>query len=142
MNWWIWIIAGLIMLGVELFVPLDFYFIFIGLALIITGLLTAVGVLATAGMQWSFAAILGLVLVFIVRKRLFSSLHAKSGTVHNPIEGQPVTIVADIIPGATGRAESRGSSWSVQNKTQQTLLAGQSYTVSRRDGIVLIIDSI
>ena len=48
-------------------------------------------------------------------------------------------MLGDIAPGAEGRAELRGTSWTIENVGDGPLTAGQKCTVDRVDGLKLYV---
>ena len=52
MGWWVWILLGLILLTVELFVPTRFRVLVTGMAAVITGLLASLSIAGPAWFQW------------------------------------------------------------------------------------------
>ena len=43
-SWWLWLVLGLVLLGVEILTPGGFYIIFFGVAALIVGVLAGLGV--------------------------------------------------------------------------------------------------
>jgi len=53
--------------------------------------------------------------------------------------GEQAVLLSDIAPGAEGRAELRGTTWSAQNIGDDPLTVGQKCTVERVDGLKLYV---
>ncbi|MGZ7030612.1 MAG: NfeD family protein, partial [Thermoanaerobaculia bacterium] len=53
--------------------------------------------------------------------------------------GEEAITTDEIAPGATGRADLRGSTWSARNVGETPLAKGQRCTVERIDGLLLHI---
>ncbi len=140
MPWWIWVIGGLLSLSAEIFIPIDFYLFFVGIAGIITGVLTYFGLIPEAWMQWVSCGVLSLILLLSARRRLLEYLHANGVERAPELEGEIVTVVATIPPGGTGKGEARGTRWNVINRSENPLTAGQSYTVAKSESLSLVVE--
>ncbi len=140
MPWWIWVIGGVISLGAEIFIPIEFYLFFLGVAGICTGTLVYFQFLQEPWMQWTTCGVLALVLLLSVRRRLLDYLHANSVERSPEFEGDLVKIIEDIPQGSTGKGEARGTTWGVINESDNTLESGKSYRVARVEGLSLLIE--
>lgn len=139
MEWWIWIIGGLVLLGIELFVPMGFYLFIMGLSCLTVGALAYMNILTDANNQYLVVAILGIALMFLVRKPLAAMMMSLGKETGSDITAQKVTVSETILPGASGRGEHSGTTWNVRNDTEGTLNAGHAYRVSRTEGLTLIV---
>ena len=73
MAWWAWMVLGIGLLGVEMFlIDAQFYLVFIGLSAAIVGLLGLVGVELPAWTQWLVFAVLAVVAMLAFRRRMVS----------------------------------------------------------------------
>lgn len=140
MPWWIWVIGGLLTLSAEIFIPIDFYLFFIGLAGILTGVLTYFSILPEAWMQWTTCGLLSLALLLSARRRLLEHLHSDGVERAPELEGEIVEIIDTIPAGGSGKGQARGTRWSVVNRSSSPLLGGESYTVARIESLSLIIE--
>ncbi len=74
MPWWAWMVLGIGLLGVEMFViDAQFYLVFIGLSAAIVGLLGLVGVEFPDWSQWLVFAVLALVAMVAFRRRVYET---------------------------------------------------------------------
>lgn len=141
MNY-VWIVAGLALLGAELLTPGGFYLIFFGVGALITGLVVnllpdlpswvQVGLFSAV----SIAALLGL------RKPILRYFESRNSA--QPVDrmvGEVAVAVESIAPQGRGRAEYRGSSWQVHNIGAQALASGERCRIVRTDGLTLIVTS-
>lgn len=55
------------------------------------------------------------------------------------LEGEVAVLMDDLPPGAVGKAELRGTVWSVENRDNRTLNRGQRCRVARVEGLTLWI---
>lgn len=82
-------------------------------------------------------------LIFALRKPLQakSSLGQQDGVPVDSMIGEYATVVENIEAQRVGRAELRGSTWSVRNSGTATLLKGASAKVIRVEGLTLWLES-
>jgi membrane protein implicated in regulation of membrane protease activity len=140
MDYWNWLIGGLLILICEIFIPAEFFLFFIGLAALITGGLVAGGFLPGLEMQMLCFAVIAPLLLYTVRKPIYAYLLTTNGKLTVGLEGSIVQITADILPGKTGTGTARGSSWKVTNRSDITLEAGSSHKIASTLGLTLIVE--
>ncbi len=143
MPWWAWMVLGIGLLGVEMFViDAQFYLVFIGLSAAVVGLLGLLGVDLPAWAQWVAAAVLAVVAVFVLRQRVYELVRGSAGHVEERLTvGDRVTVPVDLGPGQSGRVEHRGSSWNARNTGSTTIEAGHEAVIAHVDGLTLQIKS-
>lgn len=138
---WIWILTGLVLLGVEAVTPGGFFMLFFGLSAVLVGALAGLGAAGPAWMQWLLFSAFSIVFLLLVRPRVVDRF-AKSGSGNTPLPdyvGETAILVADLPPGAVGKAELRGTSWTVRSRSSSTIPAGARCRVERVDGLTLWI---
>jgi membrane protein implicated in regulation of membrane protease activity len=136
---WSWIILGLLLIGVELLAP-GVFFIWLGLAAIITGLLDA-----ALGLSWQTAslifAFLSVVAVILGRMIMRSSDAPGVQTAFLNQRGQAlvgrVFVLETPIKDGEGRIRVDDSSWRV---TGADRLAGARVRVTRVEGTTLVVE--
>jgi len=142
MTWWMWIVGGIALAGLEALLGGELYLLFFGAAGVLVGALTALGVLPEVWMQlavFSIAAVgVALPLRNKVTKRMYASMPNREvdATV-----GQSALAIGSIGPGETGKAELRGSPWTAVNLGATPLEPGQAAIVERVEGLTLFIRS-
>jgi membrane protein implicated in regulation of membrane protease activity len=139
-DWWIWIVLGLALLVLELATPGGFYFIFFGASALIVGLLTLMGFTSTPWMEWILFSVFTAGLITIFRDKLvkrFGPVMPEKDV--DTLVGEVAMALEAILPGATGKAELRGSSWTACNSGSEKLSQGQRCRVERVDGLTLFI---
>lgn len=136
---WAWIILGLLLIGVELLAP-GAFFLWLGLAAIVTGLLDAV-----LDLSWQTSAILfaGLAVGAVVLGRFVTRSKAQPEAEAGPLNqrgqslvGRVFTLEAPIKDGE-GRIRVDDSSWRV---TGADRFAGAKVRVVRIEGSTLVVD--
>jgi membrane protein implicated in regulation of membrane protease activity len=139
MAWWLWILIGLSLFVVEVFVPTDFFMFFIGLAAIAAGIGASTGLLPSLWVQSVSFAVVAVAAVVFLRKPLTRRLSATAGDTHGAGElvGDSVVLTEDLALGGVGKAELRGTAWSVRTLHEDILTTGSRCRVDRVEGLVL-----
>jgi len=141
MPWWAWMVLGIGLLGVEMFViDAQFYLVFIGLSAAIVGLLGLVGIDLPDWSQWLAFSVLSVVAMLAFRRRVYEMLRGSAGHVDERLTvGDRVVVDSRIEAGQTGRVEYRGSSWNARNTGAQAIEPGREAVISQVDGLTLHI---
>ena len=139
MPWWAWVVVGAALLGAEIVVPADFYLVFLGLSALAVGFLGAAGLDAPAWAQWAlFGAFSVVSLVFFRRQvRARFTQRGSDPRVDDTLVGEVAILQEALGPGATGRAELRGTSWTARNAGATPLPTGTRVRVERVEGLLL-----
>jgi membrane protein implicated in regulation of membrane protease activity len=139
MLWWIWLSIGLILFLAEIFLPLDLFLFFIGLAFVFTGLISYFELLNEPSYYFVIAGLLSIIFLITIRP-ILKKMFIRNVKNVSDIIGEDVELVEDILSSQTGFGLMRGSSWKVLNKTSETLIKGKTYKVSSFDSLTLIIE--
>jgi len=138
MAWWLWLLLGLVLAALELASTGGFYLIFFGVSAMFIGLMAAIGLGGPLWLQWLVFTILSVVLLLAFRRPILRMMNVETEPV-DALVGQ-FAITQDVIqPGAIGRAELRGSTWSARNLHSAELARGQRCRVERVDGLMLFL---
>ena len=140
MYWWLWLVLGLIFVGLEVLTPGGFYALFFGIGALAVGSLAGFGWSGPIWLQWLLFSAISLLSLLCFRPHLVRATRSKERP--DPIdtlEGETALLVDDLPPDAVGRAELRGTTWTVRNGDQRLLVRGQRCRVSRVDGLTLWI---
>jgi membrane protein implicated in regulation of membrane protease activity len=135
--WWGWIVVGAMLLSSELFVPTDFFLVFLGIAALLVGGVGLSGLALPIWAQWLLYAALSLVLLVTVRGRLKKRLPPADSRADDTLVGEIALIHERLEAGATGSAELRGSRWTARNDDASALEPGTRARVERVEGLVL-----
>lgn len=138
MTWWLWILLGLVLASLELASTGGFYLIFFGVSAMFLGLMGAMGLGGPLWLQWLVFTLLSVILLLAFRRPILKMMNADTGPVDSLV-GQIAVAQDAIAPGAIGRAELRGSSWSARNLHSAELARGQRCRVERVDGLLLFL---
>ena len=146
MPWWLWMLLGFALLAVEMLTPGLFYFFFFGVGAILVGALVGVGVDASVSLQWLLFSIFSVAAVLLFRQKLVALLDSKNINARtgdfDSIVGEVVILTDDLAPNATGKAEGRGSSWTVVNGGSDPLRKGQRCRVYKMEGLTLWVRAV
>jgi hypothetical protein len=140
--WWLWLLLGLVLLGVEMLTPGGFYFLFFGVAALIVGCLAGLGVAGPVWAQLVVFSVLSVAALAVLRPYLVR--WTRSTERPDPVDtlvGETAVLADDVAPGGHGKAELRGTSWSVLNHDQRPLARGQRVRVVRVDGLTLWVEA-
>ena len=139
MAWWVWAIGGLVLLGTELFVPLDFFVFFLGVAALGVSGTVAVGAVTSTTAQLLLFSLLAVATTVGLRAPLVARLRRAqdTGVGIETLIGEMAVLSGALAPGDVGKAELRGTTWSVRSEHGEPLLAGRRCRVQRVEGLVL-----
>ena len=143
LTWWMWMIAGLVLLVCEIITPGTFFFIFLGISGLLAGLVAWMAPDLPAWVPWLLFSIFSGVSLAFFRKPLMEKfkLSGKSGHKVDSLVGENALALEDIAPGAMGKVELRGASWTARNTGDQPIQRSERPTVERVDGLTLNIRS-
>lgn len=138
MAWWGWIVIGTLLFCAELFaIDAQFYLIFIGAGAIIVGLTGLLGVEFPVWGQWLLFAVLSATSMVMFRRKFYEKIRGGAVPVSNSVVGGRIVLEEELQPGASGRANYRGSTWTVVNAGDQAIPAGASARIDSMDGFTL-----
>jgi inner membrane protein len=138
MVWWIWVLIGFLLLGLEL-ATTTLHLAFFGIGALIVGLIVLFGF---DGPLWvellMFTGISVLLLLF--RRPLLNMF--RSGSEDKAIDtlvGEVAIVVDEMAPNSIGRAELRGATWTARNISERILARGERCLVARVEGLTIHI---
>jgi len=139
MPWWLWLVVGIGLLGVEMFViDAQFYLVFLGASAAIVGLLGLSGVALPDWAQWLTFAALAIVAMLTFRRRIYELVRSRSGHVEERLTlGDRIVVPVRLEPGQTCRVDYRGSSWTARNSDERVIEAGREALIAQVDGLTL-----
>jgi membrane protein implicated in regulation of membrane protease activity len=139
MTWWLWVLLGLILLGLELAQAGGFFVIFFGAGAFVVGLLVGTGAVETAWLQWLLFTAFSITSLLLFRRPLLEWMKSREKP-QPPVDsliGQTAVLTEDLPSGGVGKAELRGTSWSVRSRAGEGLVRGQRTRVEQVDGLTL-----
>ena len=143
MIWWYWILLGLFLAAIEIATPGGFFVIFFAVAALIVGLLDVLGILESDALQWGLFSVLSLVCLAFFRKPLLERMNqgVRASETVDSLVGELTVASTAVGAGQFGRAEVRGSTWTVRNVDGFALDAGERCRVVAVRGLELDIRS-
>ena len=140
MGWWIWIVVGLVMLAFEVFVPGGIIMLFFGAAAIVVGTLVGLGIAGPLPVQLALFSGLSVLSLLTLRGPILRRVKAGGQDLEvDTLVGKTVIARQEIAPGAEGKAELRGTSWSAENIGDEPIAQGGKATVERINGLRLFV---
>jgi membrane protein implicated in regulation of membrane protease activity len=139
MDWWIWILLGLVLLLAELVTPGGFYILFFGLGGIAVGLLS---VFEAAGPIWFQIVLFSIISVFSLwffREKLLELTRGPSMDRVDTYIGETAVVLDDISVNGIGKAEMRGTPWTTRNVSGRPLARGERCKVERVEGLTIFV---
>ncbi len=140
MTWWLWVLLGFFLLIAEMLTPGGFYMCFFGAGAITVGALHGLGWAGPDWLQWLLFSVLSVVSLLFIRRPLIDHLRRTNlGKNIDTLLGETVITTEDIPAHGVGKAELRGTTWTVQNEGDTLILRGQRGIVQRVDGLTLFV---
>lgn len=141
MIWWYWLCLGLILIGTEIVTPSGFYLLFFGVASLVVGTLTGVGIVETPWLEWLLFSVLAVVSLLLFRGPLLRMTTRVPTHAVDSMVGESAVLLDDLPPGHTGKAELRGTTWTTRNDGISSIVKGQRAIVMKVDGLMLCVRS-
>jgi membrane protein implicated in regulation of membrane protease activity len=143
LTWWMWMILGLVLLACEMITPGTFFFMFLGISGLLAGLAAYLISDMPAWVPWLLFSVFAAISLAFFRKPLMEKfkLSGKQGHKVDALTGETAVALEDIEPGAMGKVELRGASWSARNVGDQSVKRSERLKVDRVDGLTLCIRS-
>src|SRR5688572_18315278 len=141
MEWWHWLLVGLILVGLEMAAAGGFYVIFFGIAALAIGGLHLVGIAGPLWWQFLLFSIIAIASLLVFRGPVLRRLGVGAPAAEvDSLVGAVAMPLDNIVPGAVGRAELRGTVWSARNASRVEIVRGQRCTVVRADQLMLFLE--
>ena len=123
MPWWAWVIAGIVLMVVELAaVDAAFYLVFLGIAAVIVGIVVLGDPTLAIGIQWILYGVLALASMLFFRRKLYERMRGRG--FDNSSVGEIVELAEEVPAGGSTRVEMRGSQWTATNVGNTPMGAG------------------
>ncbi len=141
MTWWIWILLGLALLGIEIVIPGGIIFLFFGASAIVVGALVAAGLGGPLWLQAVVFSVMSVVSLLTMRGPILRRMQTPEGAADkvDSFVGEAVVLTEAIGPQGKGKGELRGTSWTVVNLGDTALPPGTARPVERIDGLTLFV---
>ena len=113
--------------------------IFFGIAAFIVAVLVQLGVLETGAFQWLVFAVLGTVLLIVLRPWVRRRFETNTPKV-DQLVGETAIALEDLDLNNRGKVEMRGSSWNALYSGAGSVVKGDRLRVTRVDGLSLVVE--
>jgi len=134
--WWMWLLAGLGLLIVELVTPGGFFAVFFGVAAILVGILSGAHVAQAEWLQWALFIVFSIVGVVLLRRPLMQRMGLNVPALpSDDLRGELALVTEEVRPGELGKVELRGSTWTA--RAHRTIRVGERVQVERVDGLTV-----
>ena len=138
--WWHWLVLGLVLVVAEMAAAGGFYIIFFGIGALIVGGLAAFGLAGPVWMQILLFSLISVASLALFRNRMLKSFQPDpQAPLVDALVGEVAVAIDDVSPGAIGKVELRGASWTARNVAGVTVARGARCRVTRVDGLMLHI---
>ncbi|MBR4171926.1 MAG: NfeD family protein [Kiritimatiellae bacterium] len=139
----IWLIAGIILLIMEVATP-GFVICFFGLSAITVSLLAKLIPSFGAAWQWFAFSVLAILYTIFLRRFLTRIFVGKSETTSsNPDDdttGKVVRVTADISPNIPGRVELNGTNWTAE--ANESIHCGEYVRILAQNNLTLKVEKV
>ena len=141
LEWWHWLVLGLVLIALELAASGGFYVIFFGIAALAIASLRLLDLAGPAWVQILLFSVLSVGALMLFRKRALRWLQLDApGDDVDSLVGDVAVPLDDIAAGEIGRAELRGTVWTARNRSKAALRKGQRCTVVSVDRLTIFIE--
>jgi membrane protein implicated in regulation of membrane protease activity len=140
MEWWHWLVLGLILVALEMAAAGGFYVIFFGIAALAIGGLHMLNAAGPVWFQFLLFSVLSVASLMLFRRPLLHMLQPEGAAEVDTMVGETAIPLGDIAPGAVGQAELRGSAWSARNLAATPLVRGQRCRVVRVEHLMIYLE--
>ena len=141
MEWWHWLALGLILVALEMAAAGGFYVIFFGIAAVAIGGLRLFDAAGPLWLQLLLFSALSVGSLLFFRSPLIRWLQLDRGAADvDTLVGEIAVPLENIRPGAVGRVELRGSTWTGRNASAAALMKGDRCRVVRVERLMIFIE--
>ena len=140
MLWWHWLLLGLVLTALELATAGGFYIVFFGVAAIIVSVLVLLDVGGPVWFQLLLFSALAVASLLFFRNPLMRRLHLTGGAPDmDTLATETGSVLEAMAPGANGRVEVRGTTWSARNVGTASLPTHARCIVVREERLTLLV---
>jgi membrane protein implicated in regulation of membrane protease activity len=139
MEWWIWLLLGLLLLLGELLTPGGFYIFFFGIGALVVGILTGLNFAGPAWFQFILFSVVSVLALWLFREKLLQFTRVRTTDVVDSMIGESAVVLEEISANGVGKAEAGGTSWSARNLGDQALARGARCRVERVEGLTIFV---
>ena len=138
MEWWIWVVAGFLLLALELASPGGFYVFFFGCGALAVGLLAALGWAEPLALQGVLFAGVSVAALLFFRPLIVRRLSVGEGDAAvNDLVGARARARGAIAADGFGKVELRGTTWNARNIGETPIRPDQTCLVEWVEGLTV-----
>jgi len=138
MAWWVWVLAGFLLLIIEFFTTTA-HVGFFAVGAFLVAILVSLDAGGPLWFQLIFFATSSVVLLVFVRPVVIRKLGLNKTPLVDQISGEHALALEEMAVQSDGRAEMRGTTWSARNVGDTPLARGQKCVVDRVVGLTLYV---
>ena len=140
-QWWHWLVFGLVLVLAEVATAGGFYIIFFGIGAIVVGLLSSGNLAGPVGVQVLLFSAISVGSLLLFRERLLGWFQTDpQAPAVDQLVGEMAVVIEEVAPGGVGKVELRGSGWSARTTSGAPLPRGARCRVTRVDGLMLLVE--
>lgn len=136
MPWWIWVLAALLLLAIEL-ASSTLHIGLFAIGAITVAILEGLGVELPLWVELMIFTSVSVVAIVVLRPILLRKLKLDRRPVVDTLVGEQALALDEIPPAAIGKAEMRGTTWNARNIGETSLMRGQRCVVTSIEGLVI-----
>jgi membrane protein implicated in regulation of membrane protease activity len=134
---YIWLIAGLIFLLLEVGTPGLFFFVSLALGSFVGAITAFIG---HSIMMQCWSAVIGSLFCFFILKNIFANKQQPGHKTNiQALIGKTAIIIESIEPNKAGRIKIKGEEWPATNDQKMTLPLGKTVTIIRIEGNKVVV---
>ena len=137
-SYLVWIVIGLILLGIEL-VTTTFVIMFFAVGAFVVAGLAWANIIDSLALQLVVFGGLSVAGLFFFKEKLKTAWSRRSSDNYQVDAGALLTLETSIAPGAQAEVNYQGSKWTAINESGRELNAGENVQIARVDGLKLIL---
>ena len=139
LNWWMWVVLGLVLLSCEVLTP-GFYLFFLGFSAIVVGFIVLAAPDQPVWLPWLLFSLISAISLYFFRRPLLERFQrTRQVREVDTMIGETAVTMEEIPAGGIGKAELRGSSWNARNIGTQPVARSQRCIVEKVEGLTLFI---
>jgi membrane protein implicated in regulation of membrane protease activity len=139
MEWWIWLLAGLLLLLAELVTPGGFYIFFFGIGALIVGVLAGLNLAGPPWLQVILFPLFAVLTLWLFREKMLELTRGRGTGAVDSLIGETAVAQEEILVKGIGKVEMRGTSWNARNLGETPLARGARCKVERVEGLTIFV---
>jgi membrane protein implicated in regulation of membrane protease activity len=140
MEWWHWLVLGLVLVALEMAAAGGFYVIFFGVAALLVAGLAFAGVAVSLWLELLLFSVFSVISLLLFREPIMRRLYKETPQRDSDtLIGEVGTAAEDLDAGKIGRVEVRGAVWTARNTSAAAMRRGERCVVVGRSELTLFV---